>query len=119
MQVSKTNENVKELSITYFYVFHIFILKLISHIMTTYLMVFMYRQTTFDSIMTYVRTPVTFFLKIEILKYILNYFGLATEGNEHGGAKQKVRSMKNKVLKLTTLGSSINHSLSVPWFPQT
>lgn len=80
--------------------------------MTTHLMVFMYRQTIFDSIMTYVRTHVTFFLKTEILKYILR-------GNEHSAAKQKERNKKNKVLKLTLLGSCTNHSLSVPWFPQS
>jgi len=55
--------------------------------MITHLTVFMYRQTILDSIMTYVRTHVTFFLKIEILKYILR-------GNEHSAAKQKERNKK-------------------------
>lgn len=71
----------------------------------------MYRQTILDSIMTYIRIHITFFLKTEILKFILR-------GNEHRAAKQKERSMKNKVLKLTFLGFYTDHSLSVQWFPQ-
>lgn len=109
--VSKTNEKCKTTVNYLFLGFSYFYFK-INFTYNDYLIVFMYRQTILDSIMTYIRTHITFFLKTEILKYILR-------GNEHSEAKQKERNMKNKVLKLTFLGSCTNHSLSVQWFLQT
>lgn len=69
--------------------------------------------------MTYIRIQVTSFLKTEILKYICNYFGLAIGGNIHSAAKKKEGNKKSKALTQTIVRSCTNHSLSVPWFPQT